>query len=68
VADSALEFAMAHGTPSTRVDASTQPERGNKEWDVFSQLQRTRQWEADGIQLRRPVNIQARAEAETAPQ
>jgi len=59
---------MAHGTPSPRVDPMLQQDRGSKAWDVFSQLQRTRQWEADGIQLRRPVNIQARADAETTPQ
>ena len=32
-------------------------------WDVESQLQRTRQWEADGTQLLRPADFHAWAAA-----
>lgn len=37
-------------------------------WDVTIQLQRTLQWEADGLQLRRAVDFGAGAAGEGAPQ
>jgi hypothetical protein len=35
-----------------------QHDRMGNSWDVFSQLLRTKQWEADANQLRRPVDVQ----------
>jgi hypothetical protein len=67
VAVSALESAMAHGTPSPPADPMPQQDGSQHAWDVFSQLQQTRQWEADGLQLRRPVNVQHNLSAEAAP-
>lgn len=67
VAVSALESAMAHSTPSPPADPMPQQDGSQHAWDVFSQLQRTRQWEADGLQLRRPVNVQKKLSAEAAP-
>jgi hypothetical protein len=45
-----------------------QQDRVGTSWDLFSQLQRTRQWEADAIELRRPVDFQAWRSGEAAPQ
>ena len=68
MADSAVESAMSYDTFSPRVDPLPQQERGSQAWDRSSQLQQTRQWEADGMQLRRPVNVQAWAYADAALQ
>ncbi len=59
---------MAHANPSPPVGSVSQQERLAMSWDVFSQLLRTKQWEADANLLRRPVDVLARAAAEAAPQ
>ena len=59
---------MAHGNPSPPVGPVPRQERLGMSWDVFSQLLRTRQWEADANLLRRPVDFQAWAAAQAAPQ
>lgn len=54
---------MSDGNQLPAAGALAEHRRGSGGWDVFSQLQRTSQWEADGTQLLRPVNIHARAAA-----
>lgn len=58
VVNSALESVMDHGNPSPPVGPMPQHDRMGNSWDVFSQLLRTKQWEADANQLRRPVDVQ----------
>jgi len=59
VADSALESAVTNGKQPSPPGAMAEDWRSSAGWDVFSQRQRTQQWEADGVQLRRPVDFQA---------
>jgi hypothetical protein len=54
---SALESAMFDGNQPSRAMADDR--RVSAGWDVFSQLQRTRQWEAEGSQLLRPADFHA---------
>jgi hypothetical protein len=56
---SALESAMSDGNQPSPVGTMKDDRRGNANWDVFSQLQRTRQWDAEGSQLLRPADFHA---------
>jgi hypothetical protein len=59
---------MAHGTSLPPVAPKPQQVFLSDAWDVTSQLQQTQQWEADGLQLRRPFDFRAQAAQEAAPQ
>ena len=59
MADSALESAMAHGNPSSPAGPVEERDRLGDQSSVFNQLQRTRQWEADGTHLLRPAAFHA---------
>ena len=63
VIDSALESSMSYGTQQPPAGPMADHGRMIAAWDVFSQLQRTRQWEADGTQLLRPADFHAWAAA-----
>jgi hypothetical protein len=66
---SALESAMSDGNPPSPASAMADDRRGSAGWDLFSQLQHTRQWEAEGSQLLRPADLHAWAAAGwTTPQ
>jgi hypothetical protein len=66
---SALESAMSGGNQPSPAGAMADDRRGSAGWDLFSQLQRTRQWEADGSQLLRPADFHAwEAAGGTTPQ
>jgi hypothetical protein len=66
---SALESAMSDGNQPSPAGAMADDPRVSAGWDVFSQLQRTRQWEAEGSQLLRPAGFHAWAAAGwSAPQ
>jgi len=56
---SALESAMFDGNPPSPAGAMADDRRVSAGWDLFSQLQRTRQWEAEGSQLLRPADFRA---------
>ncbi len=60
---SALESAMSDGNQPSPAGALADDRRVSGVWDVFSQLQRTRQWEAEGSQLLRPADFRAWAAA-----
>jgi hypothetical protein len=59
VADSALESAMAHGNPSPPAGPVEELDRLGNQSSVVNQLQRTRQWEADGTHLLRAAAFHA---------
>ncbi len=59
---------MAYGNPSPPVGPMPQQDRMGMSWDLFSKLLRSKQWEADANQLRRPVDCQAWGPGEAAPQ
>lgn len=63
-----MESVMAHGNPLPPVAPKPQQVSLSDAWDLTSQLQRTQQWEADGLQLRRPFDFGAQAVGEAAPQ
>jgi hypothetical protein len=54
---SALESAMSDGNQPSPTGALADDRRGSGGWDVFSQLQRTRQWQADGAHLLRAADF-----------
>ncbi len=56
---SALESAMSDGNQPSPAGAMADDRRGSTGWDLFSQLRRTRQWEAEGSQLLRPADFHA---------
>jgi len=56
---SALESATSDGNQPSPAGALADDRRVSAGWDVFSQLQRTRQWEAEGRQLLRPADFHA---------
>jgi predicted ribosomally synthesized peptide with nif11-like leader len=56
---SALESAMSDGNQPSPVGSMKDDRRGSANWDVFSQLQRTRQSEAEASQLLRPADFHA---------
>ncbi len=56
---SALESAMFDGNQPSPAGAMADDRRVSAGWDVFSQLQRTRQWDAEGSQLLRPAGFHA---------
>ncbi|MCT0227957.1 MAG: hypothetical protein ACI9IO_000982 [Cyanobium sp.] len=60
---SALESAMSDGNQPSPAGAMADDQRVSAGWDVISQLQRTRQWDAEGSQLLRPAGFHAWASA-----
>jgi hypothetical protein len=60
---SALVSAMSDGNQPSPAGAMADDRRGSAGWDVFSQLQRTRQWQADGAHLLRRADFHAWAAA-----
>jgi hypothetical protein len=56
---SALESAMSDGNQPSPVGSMKDDRRGSANWDVFSQLQRTRQSDAEASQLLRPADFHA---------
>jgi hypothetical protein len=59
VVDSALESAMTDGNQPSPAGAMADDRHVHVSagWDVFSQLQRTRQWQADGTHLLRAADF-----------
>ncbi|MCT0214992.1 hypothetical protein KQ298_01430 [Synechococcus sp. CS-1330] len=56
---SALESAMAHSNPSPPAGPVEEGDRLGNQSSMFNQLQRTRQWEADGTHLLRAAAFHA---------
>lgn len=50
---------MSDGNQPSPAGALADDRRVSAGWDVFSQLQRTRQWKAEGSQLLRPADFHA---------
>jgi hypothetical protein len=54
---------MSDGNQPSPTGALADHRQVSAGWDVFSQLQRTRQWEAEGSQLLRPADFHSWASA-----
>jgi hypothetical protein len=54
---------MSDGNQPSPAGALADDRQVSSGWDVFSQLQRTRQWEAEASQLLRPADFHAWAAA-----
>jgi hypothetical protein len=61
---STLESAMSDGNQPSTAGAMADDRHVSARWDVFSQLQRTRQWQADGAYLRRAADFHVWATAD----
>lgn len=61
--ESALESAISHGNQQIPSAPMADHRRLTATWDVVNQLQRTRQWEAEGTKLLRPADFHAWAAA-----